>query len=131
MRINVRIIALCVTACSLIAGFSVIGAMASGDDDNTLQVMVSIEKQLTFEGKPTKQEDLPGKLKSAGAKPDTVIRILIQKNTPESMIKDISRVLANAKYRKFVFTYPKETEITVKDPAKKETPRAKSRSTRR
>ncbi|OGV62492.1 MAG: hypothetical protein A2283_07460 [Lentisphaerae bacterium RIFOXYA12_FULL_48_11] len=131
MRITVRIAEFCMAVCALITWSSITETIAAGEDSDTLQVMVSIEKKLTFEGKPVKPEELPGKLKSAGAKPDTVIRILIQKNTNESMIKDISRALANAKYRKFVFTYPKQAEATVKEPAKNVIPQTKSRNSRR
>lgn len=128
MRIKVLITSLCLAICALTAVLPVTRTMASGTEDITLQAMVSIDKKLTFEGKPVTAEELPGKLKSAGAKSDTVIRILIQRNTPESMIKDISRALANAKYRKFVFTSPKLAEATVKDPVKNEVPQVKPRS---
>ena len=89
------------------------------DSETTLQAMVSSDEQLTFEGKVVKPKELPAKLKSAGAKPDTMIRILIQKNTPEATIKNISRALANAGFRKFVFTQPKQAEVTIKDGSNK------------
>ena len=87
--------------------------------DNTVQVVVSIDQKITLEGKPVKSAELAAKLKSIGAKPDTIIRVLVQKNTSEAIIKDISRALANGGYRKFLFTQPKQAEVTVKEPSRK------------
>jgi len=116
---NLKRIAMFFTVCCMVLTSPSFNAMASSDANNTLQVMISIDQKLTFEGKPVKPEDLPGKLKSAGAKPHSIIRILVQKNTPEVMLKTISRELANAGYRKFVFTQPKQAESTVKTPSRK------------
>ena len=107
------------SALLLMMTFTTKSYAASDFPDNTIQVMVSIEQKITLEGKPVEPAKLPDRLKSMGAKPDTIIRILIQKNTPDKTLKDISRALASAGYRKFVFTQPKQAEVSVKDPGGK------------
>ncbi|MDD4870151.1 MAG: hypothetical protein PHR77_06290 [Kiritimatiellae bacterium] len=109
-----------IAGCLIFTMISTQGCSASRNfPNNTVQVVVSIDQKITLEGQPVQIADLASKLKSIGATPNTIIRVLIHKNTSTEMMKDISRSLASGGYRKMVFTQPKQAEVFSKEPSNK------------
>jgi biopolymer transport protein ExbD len=83
--------------------------------NNTVQIAVSADQKITVEGKAVDAAKLPNRLKSMGVTSDTVIRVLIQQNTSPDLMREITRSLGSAGFRRVLFTQPKHIEITRKD----------------
>lgn len=86
--------------------------------NNTVQVVVSMNQNITLEGKIVDVKKLPARLKSLGATPETTIRILIQKNTTKELMTQISSALATEGFRRIFFTMPKQIEVISPDSPK-------------
>jgi len=87
--------------------------------NNTAQIVIHIDQTITFEEETVTIAKLPAKLKSAGATPSTIIRILTQKNTSQMTMKEVSRALASSGYRNFMFTMPRQAEaVKIDKPVK-------------
>ena len=115
-RLSTSLFAVCFASVALLSQ----GCCSSRNfPNNTVQVVVSIDQKITLEGKPVDVKNLPSKLKSIGATPNIIVRILIHKNTSTEMMKEISRSLASGGYRRMIFTQPKQAEAYSRDPSGK------------
>ncbi len=79
--------------------------------EGTVQLIsVSNDQEFTIAGKTYPMAQLAKRLKSAGARADSEIRVQIPKETPVPMLKKLSAALTMSGYSKFVFVKPRYSE---------------------
>ncbi len=111
-RILVRSIFLTIAMAIAAAPFSARAAEAPEKKvEGTVQaIVVNNEKEFMIDGKTYPMEQLARRLKSAGAKADSEIRVQIPKDTPAATLTKLSTVLMQAGYVKFIFVKPRHAE---------------------
>ena len=72
-----------------------------------LYVYVSENARITFDGEPVAMNDLPERLRKAGATPDTPIVFKTQGNVPGRMMRSLVSTVQAKGYTRVVFETPK------------------------
>ncbi len=111
-RIRVRSIFLLIALSVAAAPIPARAADASDKKvEGTVQaITVNNEKDFTINGKTYPMEQLARRLKSAGAKADSEIRVQIPRDTPVATLTKLSTLLMQAGYVKFIFVKPRHAE---------------------
>jgi biopolymer transport protein ExbD len=79
--------------------------------EGTVHVITVInDQEFTIGGKTYPMEQLAQRLKSAGAKADSEIRVQIPRETPLPTLKNLTTTLMMAGYSKFFFVKPRHAE---------------------
>lgn len=80
---------------------------------STFKLSLSEEGVLIVDAARVKLSDLPGKLKSLGVKPETVLLITVPEATSSNTLKTITTELGTKGYRRLMFTKPRHAVAIV------------------
>ncbi|MGI6494566.1 MAG: ExbD/TolR family protein [Kiritimatiellia bacterium] len=81
-----------------------------------LYVYVSSNGRITLEGEPVVMNDLPARLKKAGATPDTPIVFKTQGEISDRMMRSLVEAVQSQGYSRAVFESPRHADAFVPDP---------------
>lgn len=104
--------------CLLSLGLAVTGGCVStaASDDAELRLTLTSGGQVLLNGSAVQPGALPGALKAQGIALDTAIRVAIPASAPMDRVKDLSRRLASAGYRRVVFARPQHADVVADPP---------------
>lgn len=103
--------ALCAFATAL---FLLCGCVSSRPSQHhKIHIVVSSSGAISVEGKPCRLSEVSKKLKKLGATPQTSIAIAVPASGADAVMKTLTRDLASAGFRHFVFVKPREIDASV------------------
>ena len=88
-------------------------ASLSGGSISRVDAKLLANQKVELDGSTFNLDRLPGKLRSAGAGPDTAIMVGISTETPETDMQQVVRVLYGAGFHRVIFVGPRVTKATV------------------
>ena len=98
-------------AVALLAGGTAGCQTASPSRDGERRVMVHPDGSVSVDGRVTKIEDMPGRLRSAGFEESASVYIGIPEQPSTAILTKVSSVLASSGYQRVVFVKPRTTRV--------------------